>query len=315
MPPRTITDARAYLLNVNTGVNRRLLYPASGDDVGCSVGLFWNVCDSFYLVDPYLNYDLALDHLSKGSHYMSGMRVVATDAPEEGLWDRAVPGRRYQVSWTTSPHIRKRLCFANCGTTIWLASTNTRYNVAICKDYAGITGNADNDFPYETVWGLLNRYGIFAETIGAARSNVRFGFAKYQYLGFDPMFEVVTDDDKRIGFGDGFWLFQKMVDGDAGYHRGKGVELGEILQALTAKLDIFAEELDFTREAIKGKQAYAGLLNLMESIPNKTWGHLSASAEFADWLITQIPQKYAHIHRNLVFDLLAARRLETWGPF
>jgi hypothetical protein len=304
---------------LNTGVNRRLLYLASGDDVGCSVGLFWNICDSFYLVDPELGkgirYDDVAGTLSAGRHYLSGMKVVSTDAPEEGVWDRVVPGRRYLVNKSTEPHVKKRLCFASSGTTTWLSSTNTRYNVAINKDYAGITADVDSAFPYDDVWGVLNQGGIYCETIGGARSNGRYGFAKYRYLGFDPLFEVVTDGDLKIGFGDGFWLFQKTVDGDAGYFRGKHRELDEILEGLTGKLDIFAEAGDFTTKPIKDKAEYSDLLGLMNNAQNKTWGHLSASADFADWLRAQLPAKYANISNNLVFDLLSARRVDTWGPY
>ncbi len=138
MVSRTLSQIRSDLATVETGANRRLLYPASGDDVGCSVGLFWPVCDSFYLVDPHFGKGIdvgdTLRSMAAGTaNYMTGMRVIS-DGGVRLAFD-GVPGTRYQVWLEGQPGIKKRLCFIDSTTDFWLEKTTTRYNVILNKDY------------------------------------------------------------------------------------------------------------------------------------------------------------------------------------
>lgn len=315
MPPLTLTVARARLLEIDTGVNRRLLYLASGHDVGCSVGLFWHKCDSFYLVDPHHSITLTLETLERGADHMSGMRVQHSPGAEQGYWDGIVAGHRYQVWTDTHPSVTKRLCFASSGSGTWLASTNTHYNVAIAKDYAGFENSPDANFPYTQVWDKLNYRGIFAETIGSARSNARYDFAKYRHLGFTPLFNVLNDSGKQVGFNDGLWLFQKADDANAAHYEARQAELDDMQEEVNAIFDIFIGEADFGRGAIANSAPHAGLFALMNNAPLNRWSALAETNDFADWVKSALPPKYRNISRALAFELVAALRPATWETF
>ncbi len=315
MPKKTISTARNYLLRYDTGVNRRLLYLAAGADVGCSLGLFWNICDSFYLVDPgygtSINLTIIMASLKAGTAgYMPGMKIIS-DGGTQGTFD-GVPGCRFQVWREGNPHVRKRLCFVKSGSKIWLDSTTTHYNVVINKDYAGFEG-VDADYPYTRVWSRLNYRGIFCETIAEGRSSETYGFATYQYRGFAPLFEVTRDTGVQLGFGNGFHLFQKGNNGNLAYYEEKRLELSAILGAIKEKLDIFATMIDFGPSAIEGEEGYEELHGLMSHAPKKNWKDFSKTGGFVRWLVAQLPARYSTVSGNLIFDVIGCLRIGTWG--
>lgn len=320
MPKFKISNARGRLLDYDTGVNRRLLYLASGDDVGCSLGLFWHKCDSFYLVDPFfgkkISYDAILKSLQAGTAgYMPGMKVLSGEL-ESGLWDGTQPGRRYQVWLDGNPQVKKRLCFVAAGTNAWLNSTTTHYNVVINKDYAGITGDIDDDYPYEEVWGRLNHKGIFCETMASGRSSEKYGFAAYQYRGFTPLFEVTEDTGKDIGFGNGFQLFQKSVVASSHDHKVKTKDVNDLRDAVNKIFNVFLESFVFDPSAIKGKKEYKGLYDLMTDKKQiKRWDKLSESEAFIDWLFTMLHPRFSDIPKELLFDIMEPLKIGTWGSW
>lgn len=312
-----ISAARGHLLSVDTGIERRLLYLASGNDVGCSLGLFWHKCDSFYLVDPEfgkgIQYDGVVDQLASGTAgYMLGVEVLAASY-EDGYWESVFPGRRYHIYMKGAPSVKKRLCLVCAGSNDWLSSTTSHYNVVLDKDYAGIQGSVDDDYPYERVWGRLNRNGIFGETIGSGRSDEVNGFANYRYRGFEPLIKVISDTGDQIGFGSGLVLFQKRCDGDEEFFKGRKSALEAIFRIVKEKLDIFPIMMDYGPSAIEGEQAYAELHNLMTQAGITNWNTLSTDPRFADWLISQLPPQYAQINRQLLVDIVSPLKLGSWG--
>lgn len=319
MRTETITVARNSLLQIDTGVERRLLYLAAGGDLGCSLGLFWHVCDSFYLVDPEyggsINYDGMINKLALGqADYMLGMRVAA-EAVEEGFWEAksALSGRRYHVFDVREPNVKKRLCFVSAGSTAWLKSTATRYNVVLNKDYAGISPGVDDDYPYHKVWALINRNGIYGETIGAARSNERYDFAKYRFLGFHPLIKVVSDTRAQVGFGQGLILFQKKNSSGEDDYRKQESSMQGLDKFLQDFLGIFPALCDFGPSCIEGEVLYAGLYDLMVNGGLSNWNALVSDRRFWDWLVTVLPEAYANTSQDLLRDICAALQMDSWG--
>ncbi|NVZ60899.1 hypothetical protein HX867_02270 [Pseudomonas gingeri] len=321
MDSKTLSAARTFLHSINTGANRRLFYPGSGNDVGCSVGLFWNICDSFYLIDPFhapvgqLTSGLLAQMAQGTAGYMEGMRV-AHSSYEDGFIEGSQPCRRYQVS-LQGDLARKRLCFVTCGTNEWLDTTpNVRYNVAICKDYAGIEEGVDNDYPYAEIWGRLNRHGIFAETIGAQRSIEAFNFAKYQFYGFRPLFKVVTASNGRIGFGDGFCLFQKVDSATADDYRHRLDIMGGLAGQIIEALDPFYGADNYTPSALQHKDHVNAqnteLHKIMTEGVISNWSQLRQSPLFISWMKARIDTP---ISDELLFELLVPFRLEMLGSW
>lgn len=319
MRTERLSNARNALLRVNTGVERRLLYLAAGDDLGCSLWLFWHKCDSFYLVDPEMGkgikYDTLISHLSSGmASYMPGVRL-AVENYEEGLWESALPGRRYHVYDPRTPNIRKRLCLVCAGSTLWLNSTTSHYNVVLNKDYAGITDSVDSDYPYEEVWGRLNENGIFGETIGAARSGEDYNFAKYRYLGLMPLMKVLSDTGERMGFGSGLVLFQKQNADNTAEFLKKTRNLESVSKMLDDILGAFVIMGDVSPEAIKDDKDYSGLYDLMTTQGISNWNTLSQDRRFNDWLIGRLARQNVRISLDVLLDMIARFKISTWGSW
>lgn len=310
-----IGNARSALGEVYTGQLRRLFYPAAGDDVGTSMGLFWNVCDSFYLIDPEygkgISYDTILESLPKGARYMEDLKVEVLQE-DRGYWEGAHLGRRYHVYAPEEPWKMKRLCFAACGTREWLNATRTHYNVVVLKDYAGFDGR-DADFPYEEAWGRLNRYGIFAETIGAGRTIEASNFASYRFRGFQPLFRVCSNGGEQIGFGDGLCLFQKTSNGDAQSYARLEQELGELRTEVQKVFSPFAIMADYSPAAIEDEVGYEGLYHLMTTAEAKNWYIFSASPAFREWFQNVLESKGFIVDLDMLVELLAPLRMDSWG--
>ncbi|WP_169741247.1 hypothetical protein [Andreprevotia chitinilytica] len=320
----TLSAAKEKLLKIDTGVERRLLYLGAGEDLGCSLGLFWDKCDSFYLVDPLYKvtretgYSRMITKLAEGSvTYLEGIRITASPA-EIGQWANyfAMPGRRYQVEWEGAPGLFKRLCFVEAGDGAWLTSTNCHYNVVLNKDWAG--SGVPQDFPYETVWGRLNRHGIYAETLAPARASAETDFGAYRFRGFEPLYKVTENSGNQIGNNDGLHFFQKTIDADTAYYEAKKKELGSPFEDLYERLRVdFLIAGDYGPDAVKGKPGYDGLLKLMSGLtpPRDKWVFLIAMPEFAEWLVSQLPPQYAKINPRFLLDRLSGLGMENWGPF
>lgn len=317
METQRLSVARNTLLRVYSGVERRMLYLAAGNDLGCSLWLFWHKCDAFYLVDPEMgkgvNYDTLINELTQGTApHMPGVRL-AVDGYEEGFWENALPGRRYHVYDPRTPNIRKRLCFVCAGTTDWLRSTTSRYNVVLCKDYMGITEGPDSNFPYDEVWGRLNHHGIFGETIGADRSGEESDFAKYRYLGFRSFLKVIGDDDRPLGFGAGLVLFRKENDANtAAFSRGIH-NLERVTRLAKGIFSPFLGECDFSPDAIKDKAGYAGLFDLMTNKGIGNWNALYEDGRFENWLVEFMAGQGVTIDLDLLFDMIGPLKIKAWG--
>ncbi|EGL6851263.1 hypothetical protein IMU39_004222 [Salmonella enterica] len=315
METLTITNAQNHLLKVDTGILRRLLYLASGSDVGCSLGLFWSKCDSFYLVDPEfgksIQYDSIIEQLRSGTAgYMEGCRILV-ESYQEGRWVSAFPGRRYYVYMDGMPSVKKRLYFVCAGSNAWLSSTTSHYSVVLNKDYAGIENSDDRDYPYERVWGRLNQNGIFGETIGPGRSDEASDFASYRYRGLMPLIKVTRGTGEQLGFASGLVLFQKQHNGSEEFFIRCKSQLEAIYKIFEDKFEIFM--MDFGPSAIKGNKDYAELHSLMTQPDISNWQILSTDKRFADWLISQLPPEYAQIDPKLLFDILSPLQFGTWG--
>ncbi len=321
MESKTLSAARDFLHSVNTGANRRLFYPASGNDVGCSVGLFWNVCDSFYLIDPVYGspeeLTALLEEMRLGTKgYMEGMRITSS-AYEDGFIEGSQPCRRYSVSRMGEVAV-KRLCFVKCGTTTWLQTTpQVRYNVAICKDYAGINNDQDDNYPYAQVWGRLNRNGIFAHTLAWAFSSEEFDFAIYRAYGFTPLFKVTTDAGDAIGFGDAYCLFQKNDSATEQDYQRRMADIELMKVAVYEALEPFVGNNNYSLGALKHEDyvkdvSFGALHTLMSSLPSRRWRDLQGSPLFLTWLRARLP---APASDALIFDLLTRYRLKFMGDW
>ncbi|GLQ98053.1 hypothetical protein [Dyella mobilis] len=336
MVNRTLSQIRSDLATMTTGANRRLLYPASGDDVGCSVGLFWSICDSFYLIDPYFGKGIdvkgALKAMAEGSaNYMTGMRV-ASDGGTRLKFD-GVPGTEYQVWLESQPSIKKRLCFIDSNTDTWLEKTTTRYNVILNKDYDGITGN--DNYPYVTAWDRLNSNGIFAETIGDGRDSGEFDFIRYRCRGFEPLCKATTEAGGQIGFASGLHLFQKRSH----YHtteydnfdRSIETVIGAVNEIMGDFMGDTALVTDVSREGATAgvRQRAAELLVVFNGTTTKNWASVEKNPAFVDWLyrclrrdhpaaINAIDRlnstKGVGFTRSFLQAALKPLRLFSWGP-
>lgn len=323
MIARPLSQSRTLLAESPAGVDRRLLYPASGNDVGCSVGLFWNICDSFYLVDPVVSKEAlesALDDMRQGkAKYMEGM-FIESDPGTPGLFD-GVKGVRYQVWRRGEPSVRKRLCFIGCGTNQWLDDTTTRYNVIVNKDYEGISGDKDSEFPYTRIWERLNTGGIFGETLGDARTSTEMDCLAYRCRGFEPLWRVTGEKGEQIGFASGLHLLRKVT----AYHPTRYASL----EATFAKLGPLAQQpllsvMNYD-EFAKGLEP---IVEAHKKTSGATWGSLGKSPAFLGWLstwietsepalwkaITQLNQATGTtLPAEILAEQLKPLKLETWG--
>ena len=290
--------------------------------MGCSVGLFWNICDSFYLVDPFhggtVKLDVLLASMGLGvAGYMEGLRITSSKY-EDGFIEGSQPARRYSVSRQGEPQV-KRLSFVTCGTSQWLKTTpSVKYSVAICKDYEGITGASDQKYPHEEIWGRLNRHGIFAETIGAARSNEAFDFAKYKFYGFTPLFKVTKEDGDQIGFGAGLCLFQKNDSATKEAYCIKTAYLEDIEVRINAALYPFFGELVYGPSALEDETyvkdpSYIALHKIMTEQGINTWTGLHDAPQFLAWLRTRLSGGGMGVGDDLLFEFLAPFKFEMLG--
>ncbi len=233
-------------------------------------------------------------------------------SPETGYWAGSQYGRRYPVWLKGQPGVQKRLCFAACGTKEWLASTNTNYNAIVLKDYAGIIGG-DEEFPYADAWGRLNHKGVFAETIGRGRASWASGFARYRYRGFSPLFEVRSDGDAQIGFGEGLQVFQKSDASNEGEYRARERRLDALGRTLQDLMGVFPIMCDYSPVAIQDEPEYAGLHALMTEGSVRTWSALAASDSFLSWVRSRLSEGHQGVSNDLTRDLLAPLDLANWG--
>lgn len=334
MVDRTLSQIRTSLATMDTGANRRLLYPACGDDVGCSVGLFWPVCDSFYLVDPHFGKGIdiqgTLAAMAAGTaNYMQGLRI-RSDEGRRKTFD-GVPGTLYQVWLDAQPAHKKRLCFIDSTTENWLKSTTTRYNVIISKDYDGITG--DSDFPYVTVWDRLNSNGIFAETIGDARTSVEFDFIKYRCRGFVPLCKALTDANQTIGFANGLHLFQKRCHFHTSEYSAVDASIKVVTDAVNALLADFvlstiasvAADMENSL-SVRTRAQELGQQMVLANIT--TWAAAEGNDAFLSWMYKHLrrdypaainaidrlnPAKGVGFTKTFLGASLKPLRLNTWG--
>ncbi|GAB3440658.1 hypothetical protein [Insolitispirillum peregrinum] len=330
-----LSEAAARLNGGNFGVNRRLLYLAAGDDLSSSVGLFWHLCDSFYLVDPFygkgISYASLVEQLTSGFNDMKTLRLEIV-SEETGYWEGACPGRRFHVRLKGSPPRTptRRVCFAACGTTEWLLRTATGYNVVLNKDYAGITDSSDSDYPYSETWGLLDTGGIFAETIGVGRGSDATGFCQYRYRGFDPLFKVSRDTGAQLGFSGGLTLFQKVRPGNKSTYEGIEAEIDKIEKEMNAicgpfvnGLDGFKEEAsDFDKAILEYRQyggndtadiisqhrlKYTQLLNDINTRNTIGMNNVAATDYFSNFVKSIITIKYPNLSDDYIRAMISSR--------
>lgn len=321
------TELNGLQTDNNTG-SSRLLYLAAGEDLGCSLVLFWNFCNSFYLVDPlYANPDSCqsiVEKLRNGNGaYMQGEQFIITGFTP--ILVGKIVALKYTVAKASNKDgIKTKVLYLfPCGTQEFFDAltandkqygADRKFDVAINKDYEGIDNAGDSDYPYAKVWGRLWKGGIYCETIGDGRSTEATDFAIYRHYGFDPMFRIESQGN-QIGFGNGLIAFRKTVECDAaGYNR-------------------LISACDQTRESIKGLftpivdgngtlqsitqyvQCYQALANLMTNGAAGNWNALGASAEFIQWVNSNIPADDRPPNLKMVDDFIRSFKLALFGSF
>jgi hypothetical protein len=315
-----IDVVRTELLKIDTGTEKRLFYPAAGDDVGCSVGLFWQKCDAFYLIDTQFGLGIQYDHvmakLAGGiDRYMAGLQIESDGKYEEGAWEGSCRGRRYQVWQKGQPKIRKRLCFASTGTMAWLSATpSVRYNVVLNKDYAGIDATVDDDYPETEVWGRLCLNGIYGATIGG-KSTDASDFGSFRYNGFNPLYRVTSTQGEQIGFAGGLHLFQKTVTANKANYDQSARELKQISDFLNGLFEPFLGEFDFSPKALDKKVGYEGLLKLMLNTTDTNWRTFYKSQGFKEWVTLKVKTRFPGVSWNLVLEFLMGMTIDQWGSW
>lgn len=318
-----------------------LLYPGSGNDVCCSVHLFWEFCAHFDLIDPC---PLEVQHggylAGSGPERMKGF-FYRCDAVDDSSAAFIIPTSPYVISIIKKQYRlsfnewqKATLSFHICRTEQIKFPSHCLYDVALCKDYAGIEGI--KEYPYEKIWSHLRRGGLFAETLAEKRTNREYDYAIYRFYGFTPLFCVSDEESKQIGFGSGFTIFQKNDDADLGLYLFKTDVIQRIYSYFQDTVAFPQIAMAYTLDDIKGmtsedlqdqnpdqKRAFEvfryALLQAAKEPKLHNWNQLCSNNFFMSWLERYcIPVTVTGYSRefqlHLVLDCLRKYNLEVLGP-